>query len=63
MVLHEYTYVFAIGTMFVLLEAYNNGASTFPPSSPVCSRDTRISGQLGQLGDRLAVLAKKKKRE
>lgn len=29
MVLHEYTYVFAIGTMFVLLEAYNNGASMF----------------------------------
>lgn len=25
--LHEYTYVFAIGTMFVLLEAYNNGAN------------------------------------
>lgn len=23
-----YTYVFAIGTMFALLEAYNNGAST-----------------------------------
>jgi hypothetical protein len=31
MVLHEYTYVFAIGTMFVLLEAYNNGASMFDP--------------------------------
>jgi hypothetical protein len=28
MVLTEYTYVFAIGTMFALLEAYNNGAST-----------------------------------
>jgi hypothetical protein len=26
-VLTEYTYVFAIGTMFALLEAYNNGAS------------------------------------
>lgn len=31
MVLHEYTYVFAIGTMFALLEAYNNGASTCRP--------------------------------
>jgi hypothetical protein len=29
MVMTEYTYVFAIGTMFALLEAYNNGASTF----------------------------------
>ena len=28
MVLTEYTYVFAFGTMFALLEAYNNGAST-----------------------------------
>lgn len=27
MVLHEYTYIFALGTMFALLEAYNNGAS------------------------------------
>jgi len=27
--LTEYTYVFAIGTFFSLLEAYNNGASTF----------------------------------
>lgn len=25
--LTEYTYVFAIGTFFALLEAYNNGAS------------------------------------
>jgi sodium-dependent phosphate transporter len=29
MVLTEYTYVFAIGTFFALLEAYNNGASTY----------------------------------
>jgi sodium-dependent phosphate transporter len=27
MVLSDYTYVFAIGTMFALLEAFNNGAS------------------------------------
>jgi sodium-dependent phosphate transporter len=26
-VLHEYTYIFAIGTFFALLEAYNNGAN------------------------------------
>jgi hypothetical protein len=29
MVLTDYTYVFAFGTMFALLEAFNNGASTF----------------------------------
>lgn len=28
--LDAYTYVFAIGTMFALLEAFNNGASTSP---------------------------------
>lgn len=27
MVLHEYTYIFALGTIFALLEAFNNGAS------------------------------------
>ncbi|KAM3425330.1 Phosphate transporter [Cercospora zeina] len=27
MVMHEYTYIFAIGTFFALLEAYNNGAN------------------------------------
>lgn len=30
MVLTEYSYVFAIGTFFALLDAYNNGASTSP---------------------------------
>lgn len=29
MVLTDYTYVFAIGTMFALLEAFNNGASMY----------------------------------
>lgn len=29
-VLDEYTYVFAIGTIFALLDAYNNGASESP---------------------------------
>ena len=29
MPLSEYTYVFAIGTFFALLEAYNNGASKY----------------------------------
>lgn len=29
MVLSQFTYVFAIGTFFALLEAYNNGASMF----------------------------------
>jgi hypothetical protein len=31
MVLDAYTYVFAIGTCFALLEAFNNGASTSLP--------------------------------
>ena len=28
-VMEPYTYVFAFGTMFALLEAYNNGASMY----------------------------------
>jgi sodium-dependent phosphate transporter len=28
--LEQYNYVFAIGTFFALLDAYNNGASTSP---------------------------------
>lgn len=27
MVLTDYTYLFAIGTLFAMLDAYNNGAS------------------------------------
>jgi len=27
MVLHEYTYIFVIGTFFAMLDAFNNGAS------------------------------------
>ena len=34
MVMTEYTYVFVIGTMFALLEAYNNGASTCSLTGP-----------------------------
>lgn len=33
MVLSQFTYVFAIGTFFALLEAYNNGASMLNPPS------------------------------
>lgn len=33
MVLTEYTHIFAIGTIFALLEAYNNGASMFSPGT------------------------------
>jgi sodium-dependent phosphate transporter len=29
--LTQYNYVFAIGTFFALLDAYNNGASMFNP--------------------------------
>jgi len=31
----EYTYVFAISTMFALLEAYNNSASTYSLTYPI----------------------------
>ncbi len=35
MVLTDYTYIFAIGTIFAMLDAYNNGASLSPiPSLP-----------------------------
>jgi hypothetical protein len=34
MVLSEYTHIFAIGTIFALLEAFNNGASTCPLPNP-----------------------------
>lgn len=30
MALDQYTYVFAIGTLFALLDAFNNGASEWP---------------------------------
>jgi len=33
--LTEYTYVFAIGTFFALLEAYNNGASMCYMHAPI----------------------------
>ena len=29
MVLSDYTYVFVIGTLFAMLDAYNNGASEY----------------------------------
>jgi hypothetical protein len=31
--LTQYNYVFAIGTFFALLDAYNNGASKYSPMS------------------------------
>jgi hypothetical protein len=37
-VLTDYNYVFALGTIFALLEAFNNGASGFftsPPKYPL----------------------------
>jgi hypothetical protein len=37
--LTEYTYVFAIGTFFALLEAYNNGASMFDTKTLIKQRD------------------------
>lgn len=41
MVLEQYTYVFAIGTFFALMDAYNNGASkSFSPSSCLPARVT-----------------------
>lgn len=35
MVLTDYTYVFAFGTMFALLEAFNNGASKSDPTHDI----------------------------
>ena len=37
MVLHQYDYVFAIGTLFAMLDAYNNGASKFGPADRLSS--------------------------
>lgn len=31
--LDQYTYIFAIGTMFAMLDAFNNGASKLSPLS------------------------------
>lgn len=33
MYLHEYDYIFAIGTLFAMLDAYNNGASEYSIAS------------------------------
>jgi len=33
--LTQYNYVFAIGTFFAMLDAYNNGASTYQPDPPL----------------------------
>ena len=38
MKLHEYDYIFAIGTFFAMLDAYNNGASECLRSLP-CATD------------------------
>jgi sodium-dependent phosphate transporter len=34
--LDEYTYVFAIGTLFAMLDAFNNGASEYSEHYLVC---------------------------
>jgi sodium-dependent phosphate transporter len=39
-VLSQYDYVFAIGTLFALLDAYNNGASKFPVQLPTSKDST-----------------------
>jgi sodium-dependent phosphate transporter len=38
MTLSQYDYVFAIGTFFALLDAFNNGASEYLPSLPYSPR-------------------------
>jgi sodium-dependent phosphate transporter len=38
MVLQDYTYLFAIGTLFAMLDAYNNGASESTNSAVVWYR-------------------------
>jgi sodium-dependent phosphate transporter len=40
MVLHEYDYIFAIGTLFAMLDAYNNGASKSLMHSSFCISDS-----------------------
>lgn len=40
MVLHEYDYIFAIGTLFAMLDAYNNGASKSLIYPDICSSDS-----------------------
>ena len=44
--LHQYDYVMAIGTFFALLDAYNNGASTY--TTTFSNRD-----ELGSLKGRI----------
>jgi len=34
MALDQFTYVFVIGTFFAMLDAFNNGASEYPPDLP-----------------------------
>jgi sodium-dependent phosphate transporter len=49
MVLSDYTYVFVIGTFFAMLDAYNNGASTFIlTSTPPASMHTNVYRRCGQ---------------
>lgn len=55
MVLEEYTYVFAIGTFFALLEAYNNGASTSKPFWDRISWDPRSLSWAGTDADNVFV--------
>lgn len=43
MVLHQYDYIFAIGTLFAMLDAYNNGASEYSSVSLLPSVLFRLS--------------------
>jgi hypothetical protein len=57
--LQQYTYVFAIGTLFALLDAYNNGASkqpTLPSSSPPIA-DPKTPHKISPTGTRLILTA------
>lgn len=41
MALDQYTYVFAIGTFFAMLDAFNNGASEYSTTSKILLLDPR----------------------
>lgn len=43
MYLHQYDYIFGIGTVFAMLDAYNNGASKYTIHHLLCNCSLPIS--------------------
>jgi hypothetical protein len=46
MYLHQYDYIFGIGTVFAMLDAYNNGASEYPIHLLACNGPIALSTAL-----------------